>query len=554
MFPSGGTVTPRRYPRFFWLLFFGVPVLTLLPYLMLYAAAPPGTTFTGFFFASDDLESYLTDMRMAEYGWKWNFMFTAEDTRGGYIFLYYIFWGKLALWLHLPLIVAFHLARITASLLLILAAWRYLNTFSLREAERRWGLVFFCLAIQFPRFYDREWGLLLIFHPEFYPAANMLLLPHVAFSQAMFLFAAYCLREWARTRKVKYILCGNAALLGLVLVHPYMLLPYALLALLTLYFHRGPRVASDLRALASFLLLATPYLVYLYFLMHQPDIRAWQAQSATLTPWREILTRDAALLLPALAGLLVLWRREGPRREAACFWAAPFLPVLFPLSFQERLLEAAGPGFCFAAGIAVAAVASWCRTRWGPVVLTLILLAPLSAVCLTPVNRPSAWCFMRREEVALHRWIDAHLGREDVVLAAPLYSLRLPARAGCRVWAGHHDQTLNAKEKRRKVARFFGDPTFDQEAFLRENHVDYVLWDTERCALKPPAALVPVGRWGSLILFRNEKEGAPYPPKRAGRKASRSPGCVPVAATFPAGSSTTPCASRTKGVQRKGTK
>ncbi|WP_445951793.1 hypothetical protein [Thermodesulfitimonas sp.] len=122
-------------------------------------------------------------------------MFTAEDTRGGYIFLYYIFWGKLALWLHLPLIVVFHLARITSSLLLILAAWRYLNTFPLREGERRWGLVFFCLAIQFPRFYDREWGLLLIFHPEFYPAANMLLLPHVAFSQAMFLFAAYCLRE-----------------------------------------------------------------------------------------------------------------------------------------------------------------------------------------------------------------------------------------------------------------------------------------------------------------------------------------------------------------------
>ncbi|MGQ9512478.1 hypothetical protein [Thermodesulfitimonas sp.] len=268
-------------------------------------------------------------------------------------------------------------------------------------------------------------------------------------------------------------------------------------------------MASDLLAIASFFFLATPYLVYLYSLMHQPDIRAWQAQSATLAPLREILTRDVALLLPALAGLLLLVHREGPCSEAACFWVAPFLPVLFPLSFQERLLEAASLGFCFAAGVAVAAVASRCRTRWGPVVLTLILLAPLSAVCLTPLNRPSAWCFMRREEVALHRWIDAHLGRADVVLAEPLYSLRLPARVGCRVWAGHHDQTLNAKEKRRKVARFFGDPTFDREAFLRENHIDYVLWDTERWILKPRAALVPVGRWGSLILFRNENERRP---------------------------------------------
>lgn len=505
MFPSEGTVTPPQYPRFFWLLLLGVPALTLLPYLILYATAPPGTAFTGFFFASDDLESYLTDMRLAAYGWKWNFMFTAEDTRGGYIFLYYIFWGKLALWLHLPLIVVFHLARITSSLLLILAAWRYLNTFPLRDGERQWGLIFFCLAIQFPRFYDREWGLLLIFHPELYPAANMLLLPHVAFSQAMFLLAGSYLREWARTREAKYILRGNAALFGLVLVHPYMLLPYALLALLTLYFHRGPALVSDLRAIASFFFLSTPYLVYLYFLMRQPDIRAWQAQSITLAPLREILTRDAALLLPALAGLWRLVRCSyRPRREAAWFYAVPFLPVLFPLSFQERLSEAAGPGFCFAAGVAVAAVASRCRTRWGRAVLFLLLLTPLAAVCLTPVNRPSEWCFMRREEVALHRWLAAHLGREDVVLAEPLYSLRIPARAGCRVWVGHHDQTLNAKKKREEVARFFGDPTFDREAFLRKNHVDYVLWDTERYAMKPPAALVPVGRWGSLILFRND--------------------------------------------------
>ena len=492
-----------RFPPLFWLFFCGVPALTFLPYLLLYASAPPGTVFTGFFFASDDLESYLADMRLATYGWKWNFMFTAEDTRGGYIFLFYILWGKIAQVLGLPLLFVFHLARLISSWLLISAAWRYLETFPLRESERRWALIFFCLSIQFPRFYDREWGLLLIFHPELYPAANMLLLPHVAFSQALFLLAACYLREWARTGELGPVLRGNLALGALALVHPYMLLPYALLVLLTLLLHRSSSFLKRACSAASFFLLPLPYLAYLGFLWRQPDIRAWQAQSATPAPLTEILTYDAFLLLFALPGFYLLFRRQNPHRETASFWAAPFLLVLPPLSFQERLLEAVGPGFCFAAGVVAAAIASRCRTRWGSSLLALLLLVPFISVLFTPVSRFSPWSFMPREEVALYQWMEDHLRPTDVVLSDALHSLRLPARVGCRVWAGHHDQTLDAKKKRAYVQRFFHDPTFDRETFLRRNRIDYVLWDTARSPLKPPAVLVLVQKAGNLSLFYN---------------------------------------------------
>jgi hypothetical protein len=50
-----------KYPKFFWLLLFFVPLLTLVPYISLRFLAPSGSQFTGFMYASDDLETYLAN-------------------------------------------------------------------------------------------------------------------------------------------------------------------------------------------------------------------------------------------------------------------------------------------------------------------------------------------------------------------------------------------------------------------------------------------------------------------------------------------------------------
>ncbi|MEW6772140.1 MAG: hypothetical protein AB1330_12250 [Bacillota bacterium] len=492
-----------KYPKFFWLLLLLIPLATLFPYLALHYLAPPGTEFTGFFFASDDPESYLANMRLAEYGWKWNFMFTAEDTAGGYIFLYYILLGKLALLLNLPLIVIYHAARIISGMTLILAAWLCLKTLPLTETERKWGLALFSLAIQFPPFYDKYWGLLLIFHPEISPLANILLLPHVAFSQAMFLLTVYFYRKWVREKKITHLLKGNLVLLGLVTVHPYMLLPSLLLISITLYFHHRRFIFKEAAKTGAFFILCTPYLVYLLFLMTQPDMRQWQAQSSTVFtyPWDPVLYNGILAVL-GIFGLITISRQKGWQNELPWFCAAPFVLVLFPLSFQERLLEGAGPGLAFAGGVAISSVLSRCR-RQGGASLFLILLVPALTVLLAPVFNPSTANFIQEEEVLLYQWMDAHLDRNDVVLAGIAHSLCIPARVGCRVWCGHHDQTFRVKEKYALVKKFFTSSAFDREAFLRKNKIDYVLWDTARFPLQPTNSLVPVKVSGKLVLLRN---------------------------------------------------
>ncbi|MEW6446527.1 MAG: hypothetical protein AB1426_00300 [Bacillota bacterium] len=497
-----------KYPRIVWLLLFLIPPATLFPYLALHYSAPPGTEFTGFFFASDDPESYLTDMRLAEYGWKWNFMFTTEETTGGYIFLYYIILGRLALLLNLPLIVMYHLARIVSGTALILAAWLCLRTLPLTDRDRQWGLVLFCLAMQFPPFYDKYWGLLLISHPEIYPAANILLFPHTAFSQAMFLLAVYFFREWVCEKKTARVLKGNVVLLGLTIVHPYMLLPYFLIILITFCFHYRRFPLTEAAKISAFFVLSIPYLVYLSFLMTRPDMRQWQIQSPTVltSPW-EIVTHDGILLALGVAGLFLLLRREGWKSEHLWLYTVPFLLALLPFPFQERLLEGAGPGLCFAGGAAISSVISRCKSKLAGPFTTGLLLIPLISVLFAPVINPAPRAFMSEEEVSVHRWIDARLDQYNVILSDIPYSLRIPARAGCRVWCGHHDQTLRAKEKAAVLRKFFSSKTFDRDAFLRNNRIDYVLWDTARYPLYLTSSLVPVKLSGKLVLLRNRNAG-----------------------------------------------
>ena len=115
----------RQWPRF--ALLFGaiVAIISLLPYLLAYLWSPPGHHFAGFFFIADDATTYLAKMRQgADGSWLWNDPYTSEPHGGVFLFSFYLLFGHLAALFHLPLIVAYHLARISGAIALVLAADR----------------------------------------------------------------------------------------------------------------------------------------------------------------------------------------------------------------------------------------------------------------------------------------------------------------------------------------------------------------------------------------------------------------------------------------------
>jgi hypothetical protein len=489
----------REYPKFFWLLLFFVPLLTLVPYISLHFLAPPGSQFTGFMYASDDLETYLANMRFAQYGWKYNFIFTSEETAGGYVFLYYIALGKLAFLLNIPLIAVYHAARVLSGMLLIYAGWLCLKTLPLREEERKWAIILFCLALQFP-LYDREWGLIISF-PEVFPLANILLLPHIAFSQAMFLLSVYFFRQWLKEEKTVHIIQGNFTFLGLMLVHPYMLLPYAVAVLVSLYFS-GKRIKpKELAGAASFFILAAPYLLYFLLLMSHPDMKEWDAQGKTIFgSFLEPVVLSYFLGLLGIAGLILIYREE--RKELLWLCSAPFLLIFLPFNFQERLLEGAGPFLAFAGGLTLNRIAGQFKKPAGRFLPVLFLSLPLFAALLLPAFNPPERSFLDADEVAMYEWMAENLGRDDVVLADVKHSLTIPARVGCRVWVGHHASTFRVKEKVKIMREFFTRDDFDRTPFLKNENISYVLWDTGLYELIPAETLTDVKTSGRLVLFK----------------------------------------------------
>src|ERR1700737_5350463 len=60
----------------------------------------------------------------ADGSWLWNDPYTSEPHGGVFLFSFYLLFGHLAALLHLPLIAAYHLARITGAIALVLAADR----------------------------------------------------------------------------------------------------------------------------------------------------------------------------------------------------------------------------------------------------------------------------------------------------------------------------------------------------------------------------------------------------------------------------------------------
>ncbi|MEW6173503.1 MAG: hypothetical protein AB1510_10655 [Bacillota bacterium] len=489
----------NEYPLFFWLLLILVPLATLVPYVVLYYHAPEGTTFSGFIFASDDPDSYLANMHLAEYGWKFKFMFTAEDTTGGYIFLFYIFLGKLALLFKTSYVLMFHIARIISGIFLIFSGWLFSKTLPLTRNERKWGFVLFCLAVQFPAWCHKYWGLV-IYNPEASPFINTLLLPHVAFSQALFLLGIYFFRRWLVTESAVTIAWGNILIIGLVVVYPYALLPFLAVCLVSFYFHERCFPIKKALKFGFFFIASIPYLIYLLMLTKHPDIRQWQVQSATVfsSPFEPIVF-NIILTMSGIVGLFMIYRREGLRSELLWICAIPFLLVFLPFKFQERLLQGAGPCLSFAGGIAINIIETRIK-RVHRDLLIVGLLVATSLPLITPIFNPPERSFLTNAEVSMYRWMQVNLTQNDVVLTDLPYSARIPGRAGCRVWCGHHDQTFKVDEKHGKLKRFFTDKSFDRNDLLKRNNINYILWDTANSL--PPNNWLMIKKYDNLILFK----------------------------------------------------
>lgn len=475
----------------------GLMLLTSLPYLVGVLSQTPDLVFGGFLTAVEDGNHYLAVMQQGAAGrWLFTLPFTAEDHAPMAVYGLYLLLGRLAGALGLPLLLALHLARLGATLGLVVSVYRFAAHVTARRAWRRLT----CLLVAVGGGFGWLWLLLGrplelgrmptdLWVPDASGFLSAFTFPHLALAQALFLGVIVAGLRLLRSPDWRGVVSLGLGGLLLSWLLP-MTLPVALgLVGLTGLAHGAGRRDQRWRPLpylAAAAVIASPYLVYAGLeLVGNSAFQRWASQDDTTSPAVVYYALGFGLLAPLAAiGLTQLRRlRPGPEWLLLGLWVILVpIAIYVPWQFQRRLVLG------YQAALVSVAVWGLRRLLWalprgwrrptGTVVVGLSLLTTVALVvgftALAAARPPQV--FIPRPVQAAMDWLGAEAAPDSVVLAAYDTGNRLPARALVRTFLGHGSETLDVAVRRQQVAAFFGAGMSDaeRETLLTAFRVAYV--------------------------------------------------------------------------------
>src|SRR6266850_1351211 len=485
-----------------------IAVVTALPYVYGYLAQPHGQVFMGFFYLGDDANTYLAKMRQGfEGSWSWDNRYTTETSPAAYLFMFWIALGHIAALFKLPLILAFHLARVAAAFALMAGAWAFICHFIADRSARRFAF-FFCAiglgmgyvvqALGQPVIFGNPTDTLDWRMPELTAFYSVLALPHFAWSGV---FAAVgvvlTLKAIQRGSLVLAVLAG-AAWLGQASIHPQMpILMGGATAVAVIL--RPPSPRGWLAAIVAFAIPA-PYILYCYFaFIGNPEVQRWTFHSKNALP-PEAFSLFFAIppqLLLALTGLPVVLRRRSREDLFLIAWLVLLAAILYlpnPAGdLRRRFLD----------GLYLPLVVLGAIGLYETVLPRLRsaranALIPFSYVAFSAIG--SAFLVLAPMLIATQpqysvprTWFDGltWLGNQPSgrVLSMPGVGLFVPAYSPDTVYVGHYDETFDYVNKTQTALDLLTGKA-DIVAFDAANHIRYVIWTVDLPA-PPPTVLGP---------------------------------------------------------------
>src|SRR2546425_2347776 len=292
----------------------------------------------------------------AEGSWLWADPYTSEPHGGVFLFSFYLLFGHLAALLHLPLIAAYHLARVTGGIALVLAADQLCRR--LLPAElRRVALVlvilgsgagFLAQVLGNPSVLGGRVEALDLHLPEISGWYSILAIPHFAWATALIIVALLGLLRIAEAPAWRTTALTSAALVALAAIHPQMIPVIGLIWVayqgVLLTWGIRPSIRSVVVQVVPFL-ATIPLLAYnAWILFRDPTIAEWAHQWRHQAPGPVSLAVSLGLpLLLAIVGMTVAWRRRDQGLALLLVWP-PLVVVLLYLpnlaNIQRRLLDA----------------------------------------------------------------------------------------------------------------------------------------------------------------------------------------------------------------------
>jgi hypothetical protein len=528
--------------------------ITSLPYLYAYRSAPPDREFMGILVNVPDHTQYFAWMRGLTEAHLMSNTLTPEPNPPLYFNLLWWGVGRLGHLLGLGPAGSLQLLRVVATVLFLVVVHRLGALFLPDRLSRRTAFLVVSLTSGF------GWILVLlkytladgelyfpldVFIAEGNTFYCILAQPHFI-GAALYAFVFELVLRGEEAGRLRWALAAGLVTLVLGWQHAYDLASiygvlggYAVLRLL-----RDGRLSAYLIR-AGLLIGAVSWWPGMYstlLVRLEPRWGAVLAQFgnagvATPAPWHLVILLGPAFLL-ALCGLIAdrAWRLHGVD-DRTLFLRAWFLSglvlVYLPVSWNVHLIN----GWQIPIAIlATQAVVGWIapgvmrrlpqldaqRVRRTLATALVIAVLPtnlyLFAWRFVDLGRHAHPYYLRHDELAALRWLDAHAQPDEVVLSSLTIGHYVPSLAGAHAYLAHWAQTVDYYGKRAAVRAFFDAATDEAErrAILAGSGVDWVFLGDEERALgayspETSAYLRRAFSAGGSVVYRVELEGADAP-------------------------------------------
>ncbi len=482
-------VESGRGTRILFGVIFMVVALTTIPYLYAQITAGQDFGFTGFLLNPIDGNSYLAKMYQGRQGnWRFTLPFTAEQGEGAFLFLFYIFLGHISRWTGIALIPLFHLARVIATIVMLVSLFRFFRTTIARETVRNYAFVLAAfgsglgwLTVPFGGFTSDFWV------AEAYPFLSAYANPHFPLGLALLLWLITP-GERNGWQGLGYALGGLA--LALVLPFGVLVAGFILVALSAWTLRKDP---WPVQRLFWLLLGGAGILLYDFWVVKSnPVFGGWNAQNQTPSPpFQDLLISFSPAFWLALIGAWSVIRRGESGSNVMPVWTIVVLALIYlPFNLQRRLLM----GFFIPlSGLAALGMQQLIGERPSLARLVFVgvfvLSIPTNVLVLLAARHGAQThdplLYLQRSEIMAFNWVKEETPADALFLTAPDTGLFLPANTGRRVLYGHPFETLDAETERALVSGFFQNPGSAEsiQALADQRGLQYLFWGPRERAL-----------------------------------------------------------------------
>lgn len=421
-----------------------------LPYLIAFILTPNGHEFTGIVLSSSDTSTYLSKMGNAKYGFHFINNFTSGESYGGYHFLFYILLGKMALFLGIENIAAYHLNRSVISVFFFLSLYSLLEEFELEERQKDIA----AFLVMFGNIYPSI-SMLIVFNlydsynynfiPDMFASTSAMYFPHFLCLMAFQLIA------FKQTLKsgginINSVLKVSFTLLLICLIHPFMGVISGIICGSYLVLDGLKKKTLSFSSLVKLTMLASfplPYLIYsLHAFTRLPMLIKWQQIGSTRFPSFLVFLYYTGIYTLLMGVFSVLpWAYEKKRMILAIWIDVSIISLMLPLHFQRRLVE----GLSIPVLILCGCFLSKRLLKYKRVLVIFAILISSNSLyqSVEPLFIRSDLCYITTQQDQLYGWVEDNVDYSDIILSDMFNGNLIPGLTGKRVALGHHHESAD---------------------------------------------------------------------------------------------------------------